>query len=233
VEYYFAEFLSRLEMRPSPDEAKDKNKRRNAEILIEVPGQAPIHLFPGHNLLFTGTMNEDESTQALSDKVLDRGNMLRFPAPKKLYEVQANAIATTEVAPISCSIWASWRKNIGALPDINGARSMVSELADLMKELERPFGHRVGQAMLAYAANYPAHDGQHGGTLLDAMSDQVEMRLLPKLRGLELDAARDGLGKLAEHVKAKLRDDALAEAIDASITASEDTGRFAWRGLTR
>lgn len=233
VEYYFAEFLSRLEMRPSPTEAKDKNKRRNAEILVEVPGQPPIHLFPGHNLLFTGTMNEDESTQALSDKVLDRGNMLRFPAPKKLYEVQSNAIATTEVAPISRSVWASWRKNIVALPDISGARTMVSELADLMKELERPFGHRVGQAMLAYTANYPAHDGQHGGTLLDAMSDQVEMRLLPKLRGLELDAARDGLGKLAEHVKDRLKDDALADAIDASISASEDTGRFAWRGLTR
>ena len=233
VEYYFAEFLSRLEMRPSPDEANNKNKRRNAEILIEVPGQAPIHLFPGHNLLFTGTMNEDESTQALSDKVLDRGNMLRFPAPKKLYEAQANSIVATEVAPISRAVWATWRKEISALPDINVARAMVSELADLMKELERPFGHRVGQAMLAYAANYPAHDGRHGTTLLDAMSDQVEMRLLPKLRGLELDAARDGLGKLADLVKDKLQDDALAEAIDGSITASEDTSRFAWRGLTR
>lgn len=232
VEYYFAEFLSRLEMRPSPDEAIDNNKRRNASILIEVPGQAPIHLFPGHNLLFTGTMNEDESTQALSDKVLDRGNMLRFPAPK-LFEVKGNAIATTEVAPLSCSVWAKWRKDISSLRDLDGARTLVSELADLMKLLERPFGHRVVQAMLAYTANYPSHDGQHGGTLLDAMSDQVEMRLLPKLRGLELDTARDGLGKLAEHVKDRLKDDALAEAIDASISASENTGRFAWRGLTR
>jgi hypothetical protein len=233
VEYYFAEFLSRLEMRPSPQEAGDRRKRRNAEILIEVPGQAPIHLFPGHNLLFTGTMNEDESTQALSDKVLDRGNMLRFPAPKKLYEAQASSSATTSILPISRSVWASWRKDMSSLADVNGAKAMVSELADIMKELERPFGHRVGQAMLAYAANYPSHDGQHGTLLLDAMSDQVEMRLLPKLRGLELDTARDGLGKLAEHVKDKLKDDALAEAIDESVEASEDAGRFAWKGLTR
>ena len=233
VEYYFSEFLSRLEMRPSPEEASDRDNRRNAEILIEVPGQAPIHLFPGHNLLFTGTMNEDESTQALSDKVLDRGNMLRFPAPKEFYNAHSNASRTTKIAPISRSVWASWRKDISSLPDINDARAMVSDLADLMKELKRPFGHRVGQAMLAYSANYPSHDGQHGTVVLNALCDQVEMRLLPKLRGLELDTARDGIGKLAEHVKEKLLDDALAEAIDESVTASQDTGRFAWRGLTR
>jgi 5-methylcytosine-specific restriction endonuclease McrBC GTP-binding regulatory subunit McrB len=28
-----------------------------------------------------GTMNDDESTQALSDKVLDRGNVMQFAAP--------------------------------------------------------------------------------------------------------------------------------------------------------
>jgi hypothetical protein len=220
-------------MRPSPKEAGDPDKRRNSEIIIEVPGRAPVHLFPGHNLLFTGTMNEDESTQALSDKVLDRGNMLRFPAPKKLYEAQAATEGASEIAPMSRSVWSAWRREISDLPNLDQAREMVSELADMMKELERPFGHRVGQAMLAYAANYPAHDGQHGGSLLDAMSDQVEMRLLPKLRGLELEVAQDNLGRLADHVREKLQDEQLAEAIDASIGASADTGRFAWRGLTR
>jgi len=233
VEYYFSEFLSRLEMRPSLKEADDREKRRNAEILIEVPGQAPIHLFPGHNLLFSGTMNEDESTQALSDKVLDRGNMLRFPAPKKLYEATVTTISSIEISPISRSVWNSWHREITQLPEIDQGRRLVSDLADRMKRLERPFGHRVGQAMLAYAANYPAHDGQHGGNLLDAIADQVEMRMLPKLRGLELDSARDNLGSLADHVKDELKDELLAEAIEESIVASEDTGRFAWRGLTR
>ena len=233
VEYYFAEFLSRLEMRPSAKEAGNPDKRRNSEILIEVPGQAPVHLFPGHNLLFAGTMNEDESTQALSDKVLDRGNMLRFPAPKRLYQAQVATDATVDIAPTSQTVWNGWRREISALSDLDMAQEMVADLADMMKSLGRPFGHRVGQAMLAYAANYPAYDGQHGGSLRDAMSDQVEMRLLPKLRGLELDAAQDNLGRLADHVRDRLHDEQLAEAIDASIAASGDTGRFAWRGLTR
>ena len=233
VEYYFSEFLSRLEVRPPPKEAEDPDKRHLAEILIEVPKMAPVGLFLEHSLLFTGTMNEDETTQSLSDKVLDRGNMLRFPAPKKLYESDATTTGAIEIAPIRRQVWSAWRHEISNLPNLDEARNMVTELAELMGRLERPFGHRVGQAMLAYAANYPAHDGQHGSNLHDAMSDQVEMRLLPKLRGLDLEMAQDSLGRLADHVKDTLRDEDLAEAIEASIAASADTGRFAWKGLTR
>ncbi len=233
VEYYFSEFLSRLEVRPPPKEVEDPDKRHLAEILIEVPNMAPVGLFLEHSLLFTGTMNEDETTQSLSDKVLDRGNMLRFPAPKELYESDATTTGATEIAPIGRQVWSAWRHEISNLPNLDEARNMVTELAELMGRLERPFGHRVGQAMLAYAANYPAHDGQHGSNLHDAMSDQVEMRLLPKLRGLDLEMAQDSLGRLADHVKDTLRDEKLAEAIEASIAASADTGRFAWTGLTR
>ena len=53
------------------------------EIDIDVPG-ALRSVYPGHNILFSGTMNEDESTQALSDKVLDRANIMRFRKPEKL-----------------------------------------------------------------------------------------------------------------------------------------------------
>jgi predicted nuclease with TOPRIM domain len=86
VEYYFSEFLSRLEARPKYGDETDKANRRFSEIQIDIRGlpeeQMPA-IFPGHNVLFTGTMNDDESTQALSDKVMDRGNIMQFPAPRK------------------------------------------------------------------------------------------------------------------------------------------------------
>ena len=58
----------------------------------------PPRLFPGYNLLFAGTMNEDESTQSLSDKVVDRTNILRFSAPKTIKDGQAQGNAEPTMA---------------------------------------------------------------------------------------------------------------------------------------
>lgn len=37
----------------------------------------PPCIFPSYNLLFAGRMNKDQSIQSLSDKVVDRANLLR------------------------------------------------------------------------------------------------------------------------------------------------------------
>ena len=79
VEYYFSDLLSRLETRRGLDRT-DANARRNAELTLEVglPGgeisdaEAILRVMVDTNVLFVGTMNEDESTQTLSDKVIDR-----------------------------------------------------------------------------------------------------------------------------------------------------------------
>ncbi|MEC9434730.1 MAG: hypothetical protein VYD87_17640 [Pseudomonadota bacterium] len=235
VEYYFSEFLSRLELRPRPSETANPDRRLGAEIVIDIPGAEPLRMFPGHNLLFVGTMNEDETTQALSDKVLDRGAMLRFPAPLKLAEAPA-AGQPPLVAPLSRRVWEGWRREPAAMgeADRSRAKRIVDDLSKTMKDLGRPFGHRVGQAMLAYAANYPDAGDRPVSTLSMAMADQVEMRLLPKLRGLELDQAAADMDRLALYVREELQDDRLAEAIDASVADSADaSGRFAWSGLAR
>ena len=101
VEYYFSEFLSRLETRRGIDQ-DDPRDRRKAEIALEVGLRSPartngkvrnprlpssqptMQLYVGTNVLFVGTMNEDETTQSLSDKVIDRANVLRFGRPARL-----------------------------------------------------------------------------------------------------------------------------------------------------
>ncbi len=92
VEYYFSEFLSKLETRRGID-WEDEGQRQRAEIVLDVSGrtsaQQPLRLFVGQNVLFVGTMNEDESTQALSDKVIDRSNVLRFGSPREVTPIHA------------------------------------------------------------------------------------------------------------------------------------------------
>jgi predicted nucleic acid-binding Zn-ribbon protein len=50
VEYYFSDFLSRLESRPRPRDVGDANERKDAEIELEIPNmkRAP-RIFPGYN----------------------------------------------------------------------------------------------------------------------------------------------------------------------------------------
>ena len=65
VEYYFAKFLSAMEIRS-----------RAGSALIEL---APNDVVPlGSNLLFVGTVNIDETTQMFADKVFDRAQLVEL-----------------------------------------------------------------------------------------------------------------------------------------------------------
>lgn len=232
VEYYFSDFLSRLESRPAASAVTDKNERKDAEIELEIPKMVnPPRIFPGYNLLFAGTMNEDESTQSLSDKVVDRANILRFAAPKKIKGCHAEGTVEPSLA-LSRRTWQSWVRPISEADQRGNATKQVEKLVDLMKDFKRPFGHRLGRAMMAYVANYPDVEGAR--RFEEALADQVEMRLLPKLRGIEVETANEQFSRLTSLVRDEFGDDKLAEAIDAAIQlANEGTGQFVWTGVTR
>ena len=104
-------------------------------------------------------------------------------------------------------------------------------MVELMRDFKRPFGHRLGRTIMAYAANYPEVEGGRG--VDDALADQVEMRLLPKLRGVETDMAGPQFSKLMNFVERDLGDDALTQAIGESMSLAETTGQFVWSGVTR
>jgi predicted nucleic acid-binding Zn-ribbon protein len=231
VEYYFSDFLSRLENRPRPDDVGDANERKDAEIELEIPNmERSPRIFPGYNLLFAGTMNEDESTQSLSDKVVDRANILRFSAPKKIKGGQAEGTVEPTLA-LSQQTWESWRRSSASVDGDPRITNRIEQMVDLMRDFKRPFGHRLGRAIMAYAANYPEVEGGRG--IDDALADQVEMRLLPKLRGVETDMAGPQFSRLMTFVERELGDDALAQAIGESMSLAEATGQFVWSGVTR
>ena len=230
VEYYFADFLSRLENRPAPNDVNADWQK--AEIELDVPttgGEPPPRVRPGHNVLFAGTMNEDESTQSLSDKVLDRANVLRFASPKHFVATKTTR-SIDPPPPLSYERWRGWQD---APSEDATAVASIERMQGAMHKMGRPFGYRLRRAMLAYVANYP---GTGMDALHTALADQVEMRLLPKLRGVEMEEGAVGtaLDELTALVRDELRDVALAEAIAASRDRSDaEGGRFAWHGVTR
>lgn len=230
VEYYFSDFLSRLESRPARGKETDKNLRKDAEIELEIP-KAHQRIFPGYNLLFAGTMNEDESTQSLSDKVVDRANVMRFGAPRQLAKAQSSGHIPAEAA-LSHEVWRKWCARGLQTSDQARADTKVQDMLTLMQAFGKPFGHRLGRAILAYAGAYPEAAGVTDRVSM-ALADQIEMRLLPKLRGVDVEEKTqqfDDLQKLAT----QLGDDALAEAIRQSVEAAgASTGQFVWKGVMR
>ncbi len=232
VEYYFSEFLSRLETRRGVS-LRNSQSRRKAEIGLEVgsgKSSSPImQLFVDRNVFFVGTMNEDETTQALSDKVIDRANVLRFGRPGRV-EQTGPLVSTPEVdSRIKYSDWQSWCKLADDLPEHvkSTVQAYVDRLDDAMSQIKRPFGFRTRNGILSYVANYPSRDID---AVDDAIADQIEQKILPKFRGLD---PRDQDVKSAllkvRGVLDDLKDELLVEAIDRTAKESQ----FVWLGVNR
>jgi len=239
VEYYFSDFLSRLEIRNSPGfDASDSVKRARASVLLEGgPGSEGIPVFVGHNVLFVGTMNEDESTQSLSDKVVDRANVLRFGTPRKLQAAVARGAAAHDLRGrhLSARTWHSWKTTVKPDSLTVGGRALSEWVADLnnaLRSVNRPFGHRTAGAIAEYVGQYP--EAQRNDALAKfALADQIEQRVMPKLRGLDPQVSE--CKQLFEGLKttvSSLGDDALREAIERGERAHEGA-QFVWFGVDR
>jgi predicted nucleic acid-binding Zn-ribbon protein len=235
VEYYFSEFLSRLEVRPRASDVDDEPKRRGASLPIDIRGrkQGPVQLFPSHNVLFAGTMNDDESTQALSDKVLDRGNVMQFAAPADFARPAETQTPSRHPEYRSHAQWRMWIKPTDSLVggERNKAERGIKALAEIMEACGRPFGHRLNEAILAYVANYPP---QAGNLINDALADQIEFRILPKLRGLPIEGHEREFERLGTLIRDELDDAAFADRLRGLTDRQGITsGQFNWRGLDR
>lgn len=232
VEYYFSEFLSRLETRRGINR-NDPESRRKAEIGLEVgsgKNKSPImQLFVDRNVLFVGTMNEDETTQALSDKVIDRANVLRFGRPGRIEETGVGKATPSLDSKLDFAVWNSWCKSENDLPATERDRVLeaIDKLDQAMAEIKRPFGFRTRNSILSYVSNYPSQDND---AISDALADQIEQKILPKFRGLDSrdSAVRGSLSKI-KSMLTDLQDDLLVSAIDQS---SRD-GQFVWLGVNR
>lgn len=244
VEYYFSEFLSKLEARRAVLDPTSPKSRAPAEIEIQGaqrstndgrPLSTGIRLWVGPNVLFTGTMNEDESTQTLSDKVLDRANVLRFgkpPTRSRHHSSDKRSGKFIRERYLPYETWKSWIQTVPA--DSRWRRQVdewIEQLNNALGLIGRPFGWRVKDAIHEYVVNYPGVKG--GSVYKSAVADQVEQKVLPKLRGVDVTQERAIQAlRIVETVLDELGDEELLTAVkDCSRDAAY--GTFNWTGVTR
>jgi len=190
VELYFAEFLSKLELR--------RGKKGSDVPSLEIKlgsGVEPLQLPLGRNVLWTGTMNQDETTKSLSDKVLDRGMVLHFPRPKSFERRKKLKPLSNQSPLLSRKDWESWWVKETKFTDkqIEPFKSFIEELNDYLATVGRALGHRVWQSMEYYMANHPEvqqaleekDDSKIEKTMKIAFEDQLVLKVMPKLRGIE------------------------------------------------
>lgn len=194
VELYFSDMLSKLERRRNSDD----------EIDVEIDLGAGMPKYPlelNDNILWVGTMNEDETTKALSDKVLDRGNLLSFPRPKEFIS-RAKANSVEAAAMLQKSKWQEWLSNNVIeeprfVERIDKYKKGLEAINEAMEFAGRALGHRVWQSVENYMANHPkvimsvrAEDFDVAAcdtAMQEAFEEALVHKVMPKLRGIETD----------------------------------------------
>lgn len=89
VEYYFATFLSAMEVRARSETAS-----------VNLGAQKIINIYP--NLFFIGTINVDETTHGFADKIYDRAQLIELPASR---EALKEHIADEPYSDLLMAIW--------------------------------------------------------------------------------------------------------------------------------
>lgn len=195
IEYYFADFLSALE-EPDP-------QKRLVRLLHFDPAaqgeSAPRYLERGalripQNVWFIGTANQDQSTQEITDKVYDRGQVIdfserfhRFEAPKTL------ETATITAAGIQKAFESAQGTLANQMNDSD--REFVRQIDRLLRnELGITFGHRIENQMDSYVPVFVAA----GGSKSEAIDYMLARKVLRKTESYYEANLRSTLGQLQD-----------------------------------
>ena len=171
VEYYFAEFLSLLEL-PNEEE-------RLLTVVSDVWEDDPAQLINGNvklppNMWFIGTANNDDSTFAISDKVYDRAMIMNldmkaepFIAPKTQKTV-ISAEAFNKLTTEAMKEYEVTARNMKRIEELDKY---------LIKHFQITFGNRIMKQIKSYIPVFVAC----GGDELSAIDDILAKKVLRKL----------------------------------------------------
>ena len=171
VEYYFAEFLSLLEL-PNPES-------RYLDVVSDEWENDPKLLRDGklklpENMWFIGTANNDDSTFAISDKVYDRAMVLNLDKKAAVFEVdeaQKERVSAKYLQQLFIDAQHEF--------ELSSRNQRRLKLLDeyLIKNFQITFGNRIMKQINSYVPVLVAC----GGTELEALDDILARKVLRKL----------------------------------------------------
>jgi len=237
-ELYFAEFLSKLELRRGMKGADVPT------LPVKIGAGMPAYQLPlGRNVLWTGTMNQDETTKALSDKVLDRSIIIHFPRPTalkrrlKLSPLDEKNRGTL----LHKASWQSWLAQGSSFSeeDVKPFKCFIEDMNNSLAVAGRAIGHRVWQSVEYYMANYPDVRAAQNAVDKDgldkalhiAFEDQLVQKVMPKLRGIDTrgKSMTECLEKIRDQINAGIGGNRFDLAEDFNLACELGYGQFIWQ----
>ena len=186
IEYYFAEFLSVMEM-------VEKDKWVIDLIPNTVKGD-PQNLIEGkllipQNVVFFGTANNDDSTFTISDKVYDRAISLFFDDKGRPFEATEQEPITIPYAQFE-SLYAEAKKQYAVSEGMNKKFEDLDNF--VIKHFKLAFGNRILKQIESFVPIYVGC----GGTESDAFDFIFTNKILKKFESLNIAFLKDELKEL-------------------------------------
>ena len=191
VEHYFSDFMMLLE-RTGASRAIQCFSPETAGKNCCFRNYGTVALSPA--LRFVGTVNFDETTRLLSDRFLDRVNLIRLSSaglPSAIGSV--NALIQAEGRMITLSDLESWRKD-GALPAHLG--QFLDRMRPFLDQMGCPISPRVYRSICRFVSSAePIISAEK------AFDMQLAQRIIPKIRSLVTARQLNALDGLLDLVK--------------------------------
>lgn len=190
IEYYFAEFLSIMEM-------KDKENW----VLDIVPSSSPddpLHLEEGklripQNVLFIGTANNDDSTFTISDKVYDRAISLFFDDKGRPFEAEVQEPISIPYTQLE-ALFSEAKKQYSI------SQAMLDKFDELdnfvIRKFKLAFGNRILKQLETFVPCFVAC----GGTEVDAFDFIFTNKILKKFESLNIAFLKEELQELSTYL---------------------------------
>ena len=183
VEYYFAEMLSILEM-PIQSEWK-------INIATAVWDNDPCLITDGkvdipNNVWFIGTINNDDSTFAVADKVYDRAIPIDLDSRAEAFEIESPGSIHISTDTIN-QLFDQAKMEYSVSDEVMAKLEEMNQY--LIKNFKLAFGNRIMKQLRDYVPCFIAC----GGTELEAVDFIVAKKVLRKFESLSLDFMKDEL----------------------------------------
>ena len=217
VEHYFSSLLQVLEhpesqrrLRCFPEHVVDPSSPFGSWSSIQIP----------RTVRFIGTVNFDETTRQLSQRLLDRANMIRLPSNQLPLELEESSSAKATGAPVRLRDYRGWIRNTATYSD--DLATLIDDMRDDLRTLNCPMNPRRFSAIRRFLASWP----ESIFPMEKAIDLQFAQRILPQIRGLFQPGVREAISsirrKLEHHPSAFLES---LRVLD-EITQSEFTDLF-------